>query len=428
MRFSFQPSSWKVRALTVSACAVLAVGTLAACSSSKSGGSTSSSSGAASSSASGSAAASPTGTPVEFGAIGSETGTGASGKPTNDGLAAFIAYANSTTGFGGRPGKLDRCDDMLDPQKATDCARNTVGNTAIIASTVSGRQAGVEIPEFEKAADPMPDVCGSANSPQELTSPIGFCLSAGSLFYNYLDMSYLKSKNSNFSKGYFITADSTAGHQTGAAAATLAQGLGLTLTQAYFPPAQTDFLPVAQAALAAKPDFLLIGAAPAQELSLLQALITLNSTVPLGTYSQLIPNANYPQIASAKFQIVMDAPFPDAATSTDPEVTLYRTWMSKEGYSSELGSGSLQGWVTGEVFQAAADAVKKSGGDLTRANILKSLRTGTFTNLPLLVSPLSLANAPKKTAGYNNLANATENVGTIQAGKYSFLTDTVTLP
>jgi hypothetical protein len=202
----------------------------------------------------------------------------------------------------------------------------------------------------------------------------------------------------------------------------------MSLTQAYFPAAQADFLPVAQAAMAAKPDFILAGAGVAQELSLFKALITLNNTIPVGTYAELIPVANLPQIAAAKFPIVVDAPFPDPAASTDPEVALYRQWMQKSGYGDELGESSLSGWITGRVLQVAINEIQKSGSAVSRANVLKQLRTGTLKGVALLPSSLTLANAPKQTEGFGSLVNPTENVAKIQNGKKTVLSDTVTIP
>src|SRR5262249_39089586 len=152
----------------------------------------------------------------------------------------------------------------------------------------------------------------------EGNSPNTFCLYAGSPMGTYAALKYFSEQG--LKKGYFFTADSDAGHGTAQFTKNFAEGMGMTIDAAFFPPAQADFLPVAQAALAAKPDFIMIGAAPAQELAILQAFQTLNSDVPIGTWSALVPPSSIDQIKDAKFYIATDSLTPDPATSDDPEI------------------------------------------------------------------------------------------------------------
>jgi ABC-type branched-subunit amino acid transport system substrate-binding protein len=411
--------TWKRTVLAASAGAVL----LAACSSS----SKSSTSAPGSTSASPAASAAPSGTPIGIATINPDTGAG-NLKAIGDGLAAFIAYANTTQGFGGRPGEQKRCDYANDPGKAADCARTAVADPSIVvAAAGEGRYSDSVVSLEASATDPLGNVCPGLNTPGEGKATNTFCLGAGSDIYNYLDMSYLKKQNPKFAKGYCITADSAAGHNTCTTAANHASSMGMSVSQAYFPPTQADFLPVAQAAIATKPDFILFGAGPAQELAIARAFMTLGSTIPMGTYGVLLPQSSITQLASAKFPIVVDAQFADAAASSDPEIQLYRQWMQKQSYGDEIGELSLSGWIAGRVVQRVVTETS-SGSPTSRAKILNFLRTGQLTGIPLEPSPLSLQLAPKQSPGLTSVANPSAHVALIQKGQKTVLEDTVALP
>jgi ABC-type branched-subunit amino acid transport system substrate-binding protein len=200
----------------------------------------------------------------------------------------------------------------------------------------------------------------------------------------------------------------------------------MTLDASYFPTAQADFLPVAQTAIGSKPDFILIGAGVSQELQLAQAFATLGSSIPMGTWSSLLPQDSLNQLKSAKFSIAMDALTPSPSASQDPEVVLYNKWMKDGGFGAEAGDLSLQGWLVGRTIQAAAAKAGAGGGTLNRAGILKVLRTQELT-VPLL-QPLSLAKAPKQTPGYSSGANPTVKVALFKDGDKKILDLIATLP
>jgi ABC-type branched-subunit amino acid transport system substrate-binding protein len=428
---------WQRKVLAIGTCMIAGALLIASCSSSSHSSSSASSSSPSSSSASSSSASNPattaaagppSGTPVGIATINPDTGAG-NLKPVGDGLAAFIAYANTTQGFGGRPGVQRRCDYANDPGKAADCARTEVADTSVlVAAGGEGRYSDVVVSTEAGATDPLPNVCAGLNTPGEGKATNTICLAAGSDIYNYLDMSYFKKHNPAFVKGYCITADSAAGHNTCGTAAGYATGLGMTLTQAFFSPTTADFLPVAQAALGAKADFILLGAAPVQELALVKALITLGSTTPIGTYSILLPQSSLPQIAAANFPIAVDAQFPDEATSTDPEIVLFRNWMQKQGFGAEIGDLSLSGWIAGRVVQAAVAATNTVAAPTTRAKILTFLRTAPITGIPLEPDPLSLQLAPKQTPGLTSVANPSAHVALIQHGQKTITNETVAIP
>jgi ABC-type branched-subunit amino acid transport system substrate-binding protein len=417
-------TTWKKTVLVAGAGAVL----LAACSSSSKSSTSAGSTTSAPAAAGTSAGAAPTGTPVGIATINPDTGTG-NLKAIGDGLAAFIAYANTTQGFAGRPGVQKRCDYANDPGKAADCARTAVADpSVVVAAAGEGRYSDSVVSTEVSASDPLGNVCPGLNTPGEGKASNTFCLGAGSDIYNYLDMSYLKKQNPSFAKGYCITADSAAGHNTCTTAANHATAMGLSMSQAYFPPTQADFLPVAQAAIAAKPDFILFGAGLAQELAIARAFMTLGSTIPMGSYGVLLPQSSITQLAAAKFPIVVDAQFADAAASSDPEIQLYRQWMQKQSYGDEIGELSLSGWIAGRVVQRVVVETTSPGSPTTRAKILNFLRTGQFTGIPLEPSPLSLQLAPKQSPGLTSVANPSAHVALIQKGQKTVLEDTVALP
>jgi ABC-type branched-subunit amino acid transport system substrate-binding protein len=370
------------------------------------------------------ATAKPSGTPVGIASLVAETGSG-NLKGMADGLQAFVDYANTDGGgFGGRPGALHRCDTKNDAQVATECARTAAGDASTVVAMGNGRNGDVLSATLAGAADPVAYVCPGVSHPSEGMAASGFCLYAGSPAGFYSALQYMKQKG--LAKGYYTTADSAGGHATGKLLTQFAQGLGMTLAQAYFPTTQSDFLPVAQAAMAAKPDFILFAAGVPQELSLAQAFVTLGSTIPMGTWSALLPSDSQTQLKDAKFTIVVDAAVPDAATSNDPEVKLYRQWMGKGGHTDELGDSSLQGWLVGRTMQAVAKQLATGGKELNRPGIVQALKTGTFA-IPLL-GDLSLSKAPKTTPGFVTVADPTVHIATVDKGQKTILDQTATLP
>jgi branched-chain amino acid transport system substrate-binding protein len=366
--------------------------------------------------------AAPSGTPFVIGSSTPDTGQG-NLKAVGDGLAAFVAYANADGGgFGGHPGQLKRCDYANDPQKASDCARQIADDASIAVAMSTGRYASTAVSTLGSATPPVPYVCPGVNNAAEGNSANTYCLYAGSPAGTYAALTYFASQG--LKKGYFFTADSDAGHGTAQFTTTFAQGLGQTIEAAFFPTAQADFLPVAQAALAAKPDFIMIGAAPAQELAIFQAFKTLGSTTPIGTWSGLVPQSSIDQLKDAKFYVSMDALTPSASSSNDPEIALYRKWMQSQSYSDEIGDLSLDAWLVGRAMQSAAN---QSKNELSRTAIMNVLRQGELT-VPLLKNPVSLKNAPTKTPGYSSVANPTTGIALVKNGAKQFLDQTATIP
>jgi branched-chain amino acid transport system substrate-binding protein len=372
------------------------------------------------------AVAAPSGTPVGIGLVTPDTGAG-NLKPEGDGFEAFVAYANADLGgFGGRPGSVSRCDYANDAGKVADCARKAADDKGQLVAVGAGRFGDVIVSTVGAGSEPMPYVCPAQNRPAEGTAPNSFCMYAGSPMGYFASLTYMRSKG--FKAGNLITADSDAGHSTGSVVEGMARSMGMTVKSSFFATAQSDFLPVAQAALSAKPDFVLFGAGVPQELSIAQAFVTLGSTIPMGTWASLLPQSSLAQLKTAKFPIIFDSLVPDASTSTDPEVTKFREWMKKKGFSDdELGDLSLQGWLAGRAIQDATNQLKAAGKEITRASLLTMLRTGDI-KVPLLPASLSLSKAPKQTTGYTSVANPTVKVATYENGQRRVLDLTATLP
>ncbi|MDQ1395723.1 MAG: branched-chain amino acid transport system substrate-binding protein [Acidimicrobiaceae bacterium] len=371
-----------------------------------------------------SAVAKPTGTPVGISSLVPETGAG-NLKGMADGLQAFVDYANADDGgFGGHPGALHRCDTKNDAQVATECARTAAADPSIVAAMGNGRNGDVLSSTVAAASDPLAYVCPGVSNPLEGTAKTGFCLYAGSPAGFYAALQHMKEKG--LVKGYYTTTDSQAGHATGNLLSQFAQGLGMTLQQGYYPATQSDFLPVAQAAMGAKPDFVLFAGGVPQELSLAQAFVTLGSSIPMGSWSALLPTDSQNQLKDAKYTIVVDAAVPDAATSSDPEIQRYRQWMGQDGHSDEFGDSSLQGWLVGRTMQAVTKQLATGGGQISRSGVLNALKTGTVS-VPLL-GDLSLSKAPKSTPGFVTVAGSTVHIATIDGGRKTITDKTSTLP
>lgn len=366
----------------------------------------------------------PTGDPFVMSVLTPDTGAG-NLKAEGDGFEAFVAYANAEDGgFGGSPGEVKRCDYANDPQKATDCARAASDDASVMVAMGAGRYGDSLVTTLGAASDPVGYVCPGLTRPAEGAATNSFCLYAGSPMGSYSMMTYAQSKG--LKKGYLTTADSDAGHATAESAKVLGATLGLTIDAGFFPAAQSDFLPVAQAAMSSGADFLIIGAGVPQELAMAQAFVTLGNTLPIGTWSALLPQSSLDQLTGATFPIISDAVVPDASTSADPEIVLYRTWMQKQGYGDELGDISLIAWLSGRTIQDAANQLATAGTAPSRSAVLDILRNGNL-DVPILPSPLSLKNAPK-TAGFASVANPTVNISVFEHGTKTVTDQQATLP
>lgn len=355
---------------------------------------------------------------IAIGAINGDTGS-SSVKGVADGLAAFVKYLNSNGGIGGRPVSINRCDADTDPQKATECARRIAGDKSVLVA--AGGETGygsVVVPALGAASDPLSYICPVPVTPQETTATNAFCLIGTGVSY-YTAMAHFKKNGAT--KGAFVTTDTDNGHAASQFTTQQAKSQGLEIKSTYSPPSSPDFLPEMQSVLADKPDFIMIGLAPDQLLQATKALVTLQSTVPVGTLGELLPESSRKELADAQFDIVYGSEVPDVATNKDPEIALYLDWMNKSRYSSEIGSLSLAGWLSGRVVQKVIEAI---GPDkATRATIGQYLRTQTVT-VPLL-PPLSLAQAPK---GQPAVANPTALVAMVSHGKTTVSTERVSIP
>jgi branched-chain amino acid transport system substrate-binding protein len=365
------------------------------------------------------------GSPIGVASINTETGAG-NLKPMADGFAAFTAYVNAQGGIDGHPLVQHRCDTDNDAQLAATCSRNAVDDKLIIVAAGGEEKFAPSVMgTLAAATDPMGYICPGPVVTSENSAPNSFCLGAGTGISFYLDTKYAQDQY-HVKSSAMITGDTTDGHNTGAFFAKQAEALGVKLSQTYFSPTTPDFLPVVQGVLAQKPDYIWLGAAPTQEAQVLQALVTLGSTVPVGTLASLVPVTTTREIASADYPLIFDSSLPDISTSSDPEIAIYKTWMQKQGLSDSIGPLSLQGWLSGRVVQKAIEQI---GADkVTRANMMALLRTGTIKDVPLMPATLGLIDAPKQTPGLTSCANPSAYVAVMKKGVTTVTDTKVTLP
>jgi ABC-type branched-subunit amino acid transport system substrate-binding protein len=350
--------------------------------------------------------AAPTGSPLVFGSVTSDTGTGANPQ-AGDGLAAWASYVNSHGGVIGRPVSVNRCDDQLDVQKYSDCARKVSGDQSVLA--IAGSQSrftgntGATI--FAQAGLAL--VCGSAASSDEFKAPTGYCLNGGFTSGLNAVLHYLNTKK-GVARAALVVPDSAGGHTSATLIQRLGTANGINITASFASVTSPDYLPLATAAIASKPDAVVIGFAPDQELQMLQALQQAGNTKPIATGDASV-TATVAKDAAAKGVLVGTA-FPPT-TSSDPEMKTFVTAMTSAGKAGQIGPSALGGWLAGRVLQKVIETLGPN--NVSRASILQYLQSQTVKGVALLPD-LSLQSAPKSIP-LPALANPTGLVAEIQA-------------
>jgi branched-chain amino acid transport system substrate-binding protein len=129
----------------------------------------------------------------------------------------------------------------------------------------------------------------------------------------------------------------------------------------------------AQKIVAAKPDWILVHAAPTQAAALLKSMQKLNATIPLiSTFAAGGPTAY--EAVPEKF----GTPYEYTAPTTPADIDVPGTQQlvadaEKYGYAKEAANSSFViGYLSGMV---AVEGLKKAGGDLNRENFIKALES-----------------------------------------------------
>jgi len=388
---------------------------IAGCSSSSSPASTSSTGGSSSSSS----ASSLSGTPYVFGTDSTDSSQSLSLVGAADGFVAWADYTNAHGGINGHPVKVIRCNDENTPDGDTACARQLISNQQVLA--VAGSESGVLSSSGEPlfAAAGLPYVCGNPLAPVEFQASSAFCVTGGpsaeyAALVDYL-VGTLHIKNI-----VSVNIGTTVGLQTTAFWSAIAKKEGATVEDVVVQPAEADYTPAVTQAQADHGGAYLIGIDPASTARFFQAAAQDGVSVPMATVGSAVTEAvtQAAQQYPGPFYYTQSAPILD---TENPNIAAYLSQMKADGYESQVGNASVASWMTGLALKAAI--TKLGAGNVTRSALNNLFQKQSLTNVPLLPSPLTLANAP---AGFPHLANASTYIVKQQGSSSSYVGGRIT--
>ena len=345
----------------------------------------------------------PTGTPYVFGTDSTDSSQTLSLASAADGFQAWADYTNARGGILGHPVKIVRCNDQNTPDGDTACARQLIQDPSVLAV------AGSESAEIAAAGEPLlsaaglPYVCGNPLAPPEFQGSSAFCITGGpaaeyAALVDYL-VGTLHIKNI---AGVYIS--TTVGQETTAFWAGIARQEGAKVEEIPVQPAAADYTPAVTQAEASHPGVYLIGIDPASTARFFQAATQAGVTVPMATVGSAVDQS----VIQAASQYGGSFYYTQAAqilNTGNPEIAAYLAQMKADGYTSGIGNASAASWMTGLVLKAAIE--KLGVGHVSRSSLQQLLQHGSLTNVPLLPSPLTLANAPET---FPHLANASSYI------------------
>lgn len=345
-----------------------------------------------------SSAVQASGTPYVIGTDSTDTSQVFALPEAADGLVAWANYTNKHGGIFGHPVKIQRCDDQGTAEGNTNCARQLIADSNVLAVGGSESAQLGESGQPLFAAAGLPFVCATPNSPQELQSSSSFCISGGAVGAYAALVRYLTgTKSVKALAGPYI--DITAGQETTDYWAGVARANGATVAEISVPPTATDYTSTIVQVQAAHSQAVLVGLAPDQAARFLQTVAQMGLQVPIGTPGAAL-TAPVVQAASALVGgLYYTADTLPIADVTNPTVAAYLGEMKADGYSAEIGDTSANSWMSGVVLGTALKQLGKNG--VSRSALLNLLEHGSVKNVPVL-GTLSLSGAP---SGFPKLAN-----------------------
>lgn len=373
------------RAFSRAAAVLLAVASLAACSSSgtaKSGGdrSPSASSTAGSSNSPAALAAyfpgkKAAGTPVKIGLINDEGSSPTSQPEVGDAAMAAATYANDELGgISGHPIQVDRCAETEDSASATACANKMVDDRVVAVDIGTTGFGDTMVPIITKAG--IPYVSASGSSISELNTSGAFMWTGG--FAADIDGFAKYSAQEGFKKvvGFFIDEPaSIQGAKSLGVPAFKAAGVGFTIESV--PAGVADATPQVTAGLSSHPDAGMVLGDPAVCTSVLKALSVVDPGIPrmanTGCLSASVASALGSAFNGVKIMGRSDT------TSSALEAQLFQYVMAKYAPKTSLSGDVVTGY---QGMLGLVRAVAGLTGDVSPASMMAAIKAAKKVPLP----------------------------------------------
>ena len=276
------------------------------------------------------------GTPVKIGLINNEGSSPVAEPSTGDAAVAAADYANAELGgIGGHPIQVIRCSENEDVASSTACANEMVQDNVAAVDIGTTGLGNTIVPIITKAG--IPYVSATGSSSDELTTPGTFMWTGG--FPADLGGMAKYAGEHGYKKvtAFVIDAPSAlAGAQQIGTPAFKAAGVALSIEAV--PDAVADATPQVTAGLGDQPGAVAIVADASTCTSVLQALSTVDPTLPVYAVTSCLNSSTLTALGSAMNGVKI---FGRSDTeSNNPEAELYRYVMAKY-YPSANPSGRL---------------------------------------------------------------------------------------
>jgi len=350
-----------------------------------------------------------TGTPVKIGLINNEGSSPVAEPSTGDAAVAAADYANAELGgIGGHPIQVVRCAENEDVASSTACANEMVQDNVAAVDIGTTGLGNTIVPIITKAG--IPYVSATGSSSDELTTT-GTFMWTGGFPADLGGMAKYAAKHGYKKVTAFVinVPAALAGAQEIGTPAFKAAGVALSIESV--PEAVADATPQVTAGLSGKPGAAAIIADASTCTSVLQALSTVDPTLPVYANTSCLNTSTLTALGSAMNGVRI---FGRSDTeSNNPEAELYRYVIAKY-YPSVNPSGDT---VTG--YQGMLGLIRATAtltGAPTPASIMTAIKTAKNIPLPAGAGLTFTCNG-KMFPGLPSNCSAGDVVLTIESGK-----------
>ncbi|MFD2416496.1 ABC transporter substrate-binding protein [Amycolatopsis pigmentata] len=275
-----------------------------------------------------------TGTPVTIGVLGVAGGP-YSIPSLGEQATATASYVNEHLGgIAGHPVKVDVCNDLADGPSATACANRFVDEHVTAVVSLLGFNFDQFTTILAQAGIPYIGAAGPVNVPE--TSTPGLYFFQGGPAPGYAAVA-LYAQRKGWKKLTLVSFETPVVTQLlDSMARPIYRQAGIDLSFSPVPIGSPDVAPQIQAALATHPDAILVQTDPTSCLTVLRALDTVGSRLPVIGF----PNCGATSVVDAmRSRMNLTDIQGAAATSDSAEAKLYHAIMSH--YSSKTDTGGL---------------------------------------------------------------------------------------
>ena len=315
------------------------------------------------------------GTPVKIGLINNEGSSPVAEPSTGDAAVAAADYANAELGgIGGHPIQVIRCAENEDVASATACANEMVQDNVAAVDIGTTGLGNTIVSIITKAG--IPYVSATGSSSDELTTP-GTFMWTGGFPADLGGMAKLAGQH-GYKKVTAFVIDAPSALAGAKEIGTPAfKAAGVTLSIEAVPDAVADATPQVTAGLGDQPGAVAIVADASTCTSVLQALSTVDPSIPVYANTSCLNSSTLTALGSAMNGVRI---FGRSDTqSNNPEAELYRYVMAKYYPSANPSGDSVTGY---QGMLGLIRATASLTGDPTPASITTAIKAATNVPLP----------------------------------------------